>query len=103
MSNTSTVDLPGGALNSAMEAVKDATADAAEAAAKAPEEIRKLLSRTVYGGFYYLSYGAVFSALTLARLIPKNSAVARGIRDGAAAARETFEAEEKAESPVAAT
>ena len=99
MSTTST--LPETALNTAMEAMKDATADATEAAAKAPEQICKLFSKAVYGGFYYLSYGIVFGALVVARLIPKNSAMALGICDGAIAAREAYEVQEKAASQTA--
>jgi hypothetical protein len=90
MSIPSTVDSPETSRTDALEAVKHAAADAAEAAAKAPEVIGKFFSKTVYDSFYSLSYGVVFSALMVAKLIPKNSGLACGMRDGAIAARAAF-------------
>jgi putative methionine-R-sulfoxide reductase with GAF domain len=96
MSTMNPTELHETVLDNAMEAVKEASADAAEAAAKAPAEIGKFLSKTVYGGFYYLSYGVVFGSLIVGKLIPKNSAMAHGIHDGAIAARDAFKVKEAA-------
>ena len=50
-----------------------------------------LLRKGVFNGVYYLTYGVVFGGLTVGRLIPKSSAVADGIREGAKAARHDFD------------
>lgn len=61
---------------------------------------RNVVSRAVYKTFYGLSYGTVFGSLTVARLLfPKDSAIARGLHDGAADARKAVEIKaEEAES-----
>lgn len=50
-----------------------------------------LIHQAVYSGFYGLSYGATFGALLVGHLVPSDSAVAEGIRDGADAARHALE------------
>ena len=49
------------------------------------------LSQAVYTAAYGVGYGVAFPALFLFGLLPQDSAVARGIRDGARAALDSFE------------
>lgn len=63
----------------------------APAAKKTP-----LLKRAVYKTFYAASFGTVFSALLVKKLlIPKNSLVDAALHDGAAAACEAIEEKER--------
>ena len=57
------------------------------------------VTKTVYGTFYYASFGVVFSALMVARLIPMNNIMERAIKDGAADAKQAKEKSEAASSP----
>jgi hypothetical protein len=69
--------------------------DGATAARKSVDEILPVLgesvSKTVYGTCYYAAYLVTFTALTLVRLIPTDSIVARGLHDGANAAEVDYE------------
>lgn len=58
-----------------------------------------LIHRGVYSGCYGLSYGLTFGALLAGHLIPEHSAVAEGLRDGAAAARQALEGGLRSEYP----
>ncbi len=49
------------------------------------------LSQAVYTAAYGVGYGVAFPALFLFGLLPQDSSVARGIRDGARAALDSFE------------
>lgn len=53
--------------------------------------IEKYLGNAVYGAFYCVSYGVVFSALTVARMVPTNNLIGRAIKEGALAARSAQE------------
>ena len=57
-----------------------------------------LIHRGVYSGFYGVSFGVVFGALLVSRLVPADSAMAEGVRDGAEAARHALESGLNAES-----
>ncbi|MCU0735445.1 MAG: hypothetical protein MUF20_07965 [Methylotetracoccus sp.] len=48
-----------------------------------------LIARTVYGAVYALSFGCVFGALMVVRIVPGRDLLAKGICDGARAARQT--------------
>lgn len=48
-----------------------------------------LIARTVYGAVYALSFGCVFGALMVARIVPGRDLLAKGVSDGARAARQT--------------
>jgi hypothetical protein len=74
------------ALDTAVQAVKDGTADAKATAGKILPGAGRFLSRFVYTTSYTLSYGVVFPAMLLARSIPPNNAVVHGLVDGAQAA-----------------
>lgn len=47
-----------------------------------------LIGRSVYRAVYVLSFGCVFSTLLLGRLVPGRDIIAKGMADGAVAAKE---------------
>jgi hypothetical protein len=77
----------GDAIAAAAEAMRKSTSDARAAASHAVPAVRTTLAKGVYVATYYISYGVVAAALSIGRLVPPDSALAYGIRDGAAAAR----------------
>lgn len=70
------------------EAVKEGASDAAAAATNVMPAIGEAIAKTVYGACYYVSFGVTFAALSVAKLIPSGSAAAKGLHDGAEAAKE---------------
>jgi hypothetical protein len=78
------------------EAIREGASDAREAAAGFFPAVGDAIHKGVYNGFYYLTYGVVFGALVVGRLIPSNNAMGEGVRDGYAAAAKAFEEREKA-------
>jgi hypothetical protein len=91
----------------AIGAIQEGVADATAAAAEAVPALGRLLSKSVYGAFYYGSYGVVFGTLTIAHLVPTNNIIGEGLRDGAKAARVAFskrsESKAQAEQEVVLT
>lgn len=77
-------------------AIREGASDARRAAAGILPAMGAMVRKSVYSGFYYGSYGVVFGALVVSRLVPSNNAIGDGIRDGAVAAREDFETHEHA-------
>lgn len=77
-------------------AIREGASDARRAVAGILPAMGTMVRKSVYGGFYYGSYGVVFGALVVSRLIPSNNAIGEGIRDGAMAARADFDAHEHA-------
>ncbi len=80
----------------AVAAMKEGAAHAKAAAEQFVPGVGRLLARSVYGTFYYASYGVVFSALTIAHLVPTNNLVGNAIKDGAKAAQQAMAAREEA-------
>ena len=78
----------GEAIAAAADAMKKSTSDARDAATQAMPALHSALAKTVYTTSYYASFGVVFTAVTLSRLLPPDNAVAFGIRDGAMAAQD---------------
>jgi hypothetical protein len=74
------------ALETAVEAAKDGAADARATVEKALPVASRFISRSVYASSYTLSYGVVFPVALIAKSIPANNAVVRGLVDGARAA-----------------
>lgn len=77
-------------------AIREGASDARRAAADVLPAVGAMVRKGVYSGFYYGSYSVMFGALAVGRFVPGNNAVGQGIRDGAVAAREDFEAHEYA-------
>jgi hypothetical protein len=75
-------------LESVASAMKEGAADANKAASIVLPVIGKILSKTVYNGCYYISFGVTFSALTVGRLLPRDNVAGRGLHDGVLAAKE---------------
>ena len=76
-----------GSLDIAVQAAQRGAADAREAADRAWSKAERFVCRFVYTTCYTTSYGFVFPAVLLARMIPVNNAAVRGLIDGAEAAR----------------
>jgi hypothetical protein len=72
---------------SVSEAVREGVSDAREAAIGFIPAVGNFLHKGIYNGFYYLVIGS---------LIPSNSVVSEAVKDGAQAAKKTFEENEKA-------
>jgi hypothetical protein len=72
-------------------ALRQGAAEAGETADRLLPKVGKLMSKGIYSTCYYGSFGVVFTALTIARLLPKDGAVIHGIEDGADAARHAAE------------
>ena len=72
-----------GALDLASQAARDGAADAREAAIRTWDATSRFASRFVYTTCYTFSYGVVFPAVFLARAIPPNNEIVRGLVDGA--------------------
>ncbi len=74
------------AMETAIQAAKDGTADAKATVEKAFPIVSRFLSRSVYTTCYTISYGVVFPTILIARSIPANNTVVHGFLDGARAA-----------------
>ena len=70
--------------------ISEGASDACAAATNAFPAAGKALRKSIYTGFYYVTYGVVFSSLAVASLIPTDNAMGEGSRAGAAAARKDF-------------
>jgi hypothetical protein len=71
-------------------AIREGADDARQAVTNFFPAVQRVLHKGVYRSFYVLSYGAVFGALTVGRLIPSNNAMGEGVHDGFAAAKKDF-------------
>jgi hypothetical protein len=73
------------------DAVREGAKDAREAVASFFPAVGNAIHKGVYNGFYFVTYGVVFGALTVGRLIPHNNAMGEGVHDGYLAAKKAFE------------
>ena len=71
--------------------------DAAKAAGQFIPAAENFFSKGVYEVGYYSSFGVVFGALMLARLIPLPNPLALGVHDGAEAAMSSSETSQHAD------
>jgi len=75
--------------------VREAMVDGAEDARRAMEEVGPIVSETVsnliYGAAYGVSFGSCLAALTVSRVIPRDSTLAKGATHGFEAAREKID------------
>lgn len=76
--------------NIVIESVKAGAGAAQEAVVDFLPAVGKTLRALVYNGFYYVSFGVTFSALTVAHLVPTNNVMGQALADGAKAAQEAF-------------
>ncbi|MCU0733951.1 MAG: hypothetical protein MUF20_00310 [Methylotetracoccus sp.] len=83
--------------------ISESAADACSAASNVLPEAGKLVRKVVYKGFYYATYGVVYSSMVVGSLIPSHSAVGEGLHDGAAAARKDFASRGETVTEAAAT
>ncbi len=78
------------ATNIVVESVKAGAGAAQEAVVDFLPAVGETLRALVYNGFYYVSFGVTFSALTVAHLVPTNNVMGQALADGAKAAQEAF-------------
>ena len=76
--------------NLVVDSVLSGASAAQEAAAKFVPAVGAGLRKATYMGFYYVSFGATFSALVVSSLIPSSSFVSSAISDGAEAAKGAY-------------
>lgn len=88
--------------NTLVKTITTGAADACSAAANLVPATGKVIRKSIYSGFYYVTYGVVFSSLMIGNLIPSDNAMGEGVHDGAAAARKAFKARQEADSAGAA-
>ena len=79
------------AMEHAVQAAKDGASDARAKVDQALPAVNLFVSRFVYTTCYTLSYGVVFPSVMVARSIPKNNPIVRGLVDGAHAAVDMVE------------
>lgn len=85
---------------SVARAISEGAAEAYSAASNVIPALGKAVRKTVYSGFYYATYGVVFSSLVIASMLPSDNAMGEGIHDGTEAARRAFqERQESASAP----
>jgi hypothetical protein len=77
--------------HSIYDGILEGVADAAKAAGQLIPAAGSYVSKGVYQAGYYTSYGVVFGATLLARLIPLPNPLAHGVHDGAEAALDSAE------------
>jgi hypothetical protein len=76
--------------------------DAIDAVERTLPAVKRSMSKGVYVFCYYLSFGAVYTAELAMSVVPQDSAIRHGFRDGAAAAREAYTHHKSAQgAPVA--
>lgn len=71
-----------------LHAFRKGRADAALAAKRTIPAVKKSVSKGTYMFCYFLSFGAVYTAELAMSVVPEDSVIRDGFRDGAAAARE---------------
>ena len=94
-SPATTIDVTSDPVQSATAALASAGANFGNAASGMAAQVRgffpaagRLLSRTVYNGCYYTSYGITFPTVFLVHMIPGGVPLAAGISDGARSAQD---------------
>ncbi len=85
------------------EAIKEGAEHARSAFAEFVPELGSIVHKSVYSGFYYLSYCVVFGSLMIASLLPEHNAMEEGVRDGAEAAKKAFAGRHKGTYEAART
>ena len=102
MTATLEEEAPSSVVGTAADAIRHGAASAKAAVGEIIPGAGRLVRKSVYGTFYCASYGVVFAALTVARLVPTNNAMGEGLRDGAVAARKAVEEELEVSEEAAA-
>ena len=74
----------------ALVGMKKGAIAAKEAVTKIASAPSRLFDSGLYGAFYGISYGAVFTSLAIVKMLPTNSLVTKGFHDGAKVARKDF-------------
>lgn len=88
MTTTSPLESAGAAMQTVAGALRDGTGKATAKVQDALPKVGRLVSRGVYNGSYYLTYGVVFPTALLIHVIPGGQSLVAGIHDGAIAGRD---------------
>jgi hypothetical protein len=70
-------------------ALQTGAADARKKANEVVASSKETMGRALYGACYYVSYAVCFPTFLIASLVPKDSAFARGMADGASSAQQS--------------
>ena len=89
---TNAFSILGDALEAAAESIGDATSDASASAKHAARKVKSGVSAGAYTAAYGLSFGIVFGGVFLKELLPGDSAIRRGLEEGAEAALDAIAA-----------
>ncbi|AAU91505.1 MULTISPECIES: hypothetical protein [Methylococcus] len=83
---------PRGPVLSLVSAAEERTAPSPSPSTNTIDDLGKsgLVAKAVYGSVYCLSFSVVLGALVLGKLIPGRRVIAKGLQDGAAAARQSL-------------
>ncbi len=84
----SPLDTVGDAMHTVAGALADGVGEATANVHEALPKMDRIVTRGVYKGSYYLTYGIVFPTALLFQVIPGGKALAAGIVDGALAGRD---------------
>jgi putative methionine-R-sulfoxide reductase with GAF domain len=87
----------------AVEGLKEGASQARKAAGEFVPALGRTVSKIVYTGCYGITYGMVFGGLMVGSLIPKDSAVAKGVCDGADSAVKAFTRRKEEKAPIASS
>ncbi|UZR28595.1 hypothetical protein [Methylococcus mesophilus] len=87
----------------AVEGLKEGASQARKAAGEFVPALGRTVSKVVYTGSYGITYGVVFGGLMIGSLIPKNSAMAKGVCDGADSAVKAFTKHKEDQASIAAS
>jgi hypothetical protein len=58
-----------------------------------------LIDSALYGASYGIAYGAVFTSLVIAKMLPVNSLVAKGFHEGVKCARKDYKTRQESRLP----
>jgi hypothetical protein len=83
----------------ALIGIKEGAAAARQAATKIVSAPSRLFDSALYGASYGIAYGAVFTSLVIAKMLPANSLVAKGLHEGAKVARKNFKTHQESRLP----
>ncbi len=83
--------------------IKEGAAAARQAATKIVSAPSRLFDSALYGASYGIAYGAVFTSLVIAKMLPVNSLVVKGLQEGAKVARNDFKTRQESLLPKDST
>jgi hypothetical protein len=83
----------------ALIGIKEGAAAARQAATKIVSIPSRLFDSALYGASYGVAYGAVFTSLVIAKMLPADSLVVKGLHEGAKVAHKDFKTRQESRLP----